>query len=447
MTQHTTTIGMRLFTFIWFGQMISLIGSGLTSFALGIWVYQRTGSITDLALIEVFATIPQIAISPLAGALVDRWNRRFCMIVSNFGAAVSIVAIALLLGIHRLEIWHLYLLTAISYTFYALHMPAYTAATTQLVSSQHLDRASGMIQLGQSIAQLLSPVLGGLLIVTIQLQGVILLDVASFLCAILTLLFVRFPKIKTTEAKKFGKGSLLSETAHGFSYITKRPGLLGLLLFLATNNFLVGAFVVLTTPLVLSFTEPTVLGIILSIGGIGMVVGSLLMSNWKGRQQHINIVFGFMLLCGLSILVAGLRPGVPLFTTASFLFFLGLPLIKGSALVIFQKKVPLAIQGRVFALNTALVGASLPLGYAVAGPLADRIFEPLMASNSPLAKSIGLFIGVGPGRGIGLLFIILGVLTMLTTVVAYQYPRLRRVENELPDAIADKAVALDENQG
>ncbi|MBW4636468.1 MAG: MFS transporter [Iphinoe sp. HA4291-MV1] len=110
MTQHPTTIGMRLFIFIWFGQIISAIGSGLTSFALGIWVYQRTGSATDLALISLFATIPRIAISPLAGALVDRWNRRYCMIISNFGAAVSIVAIAFLLAINRLEMWHLYLL-------------------------------------------------------------------------------------------------------------------------------------------------------------------------------------------------------------------------------------------------------------------------------------------------------------------------------------------------
>ncbi|MBW4632946.1 MAG: MFS transporter [Iphinoe sp. HA4291-MV1] len=399
MAQHPTPRGMRLFTFIWFGQIISLIGSGLTGFALGIWVYQRTGSATNLALIELFATIPCIAISPLAGALVDRCHRRFCMIVSDSGAAVSIVAIALLLAIHRLEMWHLYLLTAISYTFHAFQLPAYTAATTQLVPSQHLDRASGMIQLGQAIGQLLSPVLGGLLVVTIQLQGVILLDFASFLCALLTLLLVRFPKIKTTGAEKLRKGSLLSEVAYGFSYITKRPGLLGLLIFLAASNFLLGTVSVLTTPLVLSFTSPAVLGIILSCGGIGMVVGSLIVGTWRGGQHRINRVFGFMLLCGLCILVAGLRPSAPLFATTTFFFLLSLPLISGSAVVIFQKKVPLSIQGRVFALNTALAGASLPLGYALAGPLADRIFEPLMASNSPLAGSIGQIIGVGPGRG------------------------------------------------
>ncbi|GAA6618280.1 hypothetical protein NUACC26_040910 [Scytonema sp. NUACC26] len=433
MAQHPTTIGMRLFIIIWFGQIVSEIGSGLTSFALSIWVYQRTGSATDLALILLFATIPRIAISPLAGALVDRWNRRSCMIVSNSGAAVSIATIALLLAMHRLEMWHIYLLAAISYTFNAFQLPAYTAATTQLVPSQHLDRASGTIQLGQAIARLISPVLGGLLVVTIQLQGVILLDFASFLCALLTLLLVRFPDIKTTGAEKLGKGALLSEAAYGFSYIMKRPGLLGLLIFLATTNFLLGFVSVLTTPLVLSFTSPAVLGTILSIGGIGMVVGSLVMGVWRGGQHRINRVFGFMLLCGLSVLVAGLRPSAPLLATATFFFLLCIPPVNGGAVVIFQKKVPVAIQGRVFALNSALTGASLLLGYALAGPLADRIFEPLMATNSPLARSIGQIIGIGLGRGIGLLFIIIGVLTMLTTVVAYQYPPLRFVESELPD--------------
>lgn len=433
MAQHPTTIGMRLFIVIWFGQIISAIGSGLTSFALSIWVYQRTGSATDLALILLFATIPRIAISPLAGALIDRLNRRTCMIVSDSGAAVSIVAIALLLAINRLEMWHIYLLTAISYTFNAFQLPAYTAATTQIVPSQHLDRASGMIQLGQAIAQLISPVLGGLLVVTIQLQGVILLDFASFLCALLTLLLVRFPNIKTTGVEKLGKGSLLSEAAYGFSYITKRPGLLGLLIFFTANNFFLGVVSVLITPLVLSFTSPTVLGTILSIGGIGMVVGSLVMGTWRVGQYRINRVFGFMLLWGLCILVGGLRPSAPLLATTTFFFFLSLPPINGSTVVIFQKKVPVAIQGRVFALNSVLAGASLSLGYVIAGPLADRIFEPLMATNGPLAGSIGQIIGVGLGRGIALLFIIIGVFTMLTTVVAYQYPSLRFVELELPD--------------
>ncbi|MDF5714709.1 MAG: MFS transporter [Rhizonema sp. NSF051] len=438
---------MRIFILIWFGQLISLIGSGLTSFALGVWGYQKTGSATQFALISLFTTLPRVVISPLAGVLVDRFNRRWIMIISDFGTGLSIVAIALLLAIGRLEIWQIYLVATVSNSFSAFHLPAYTASITQLVPPQYLNRASGMIQLTLAVAQLISPVLGSLLLITIKLQGVILLDFVTFFFALITLLLVKFPNTKTTVVEKFSKTSLLYEMSYALSYITTKPGLFGLLIFFAATNFLFGALNVLTTPLVLSFASLATLGKILSIGGIGMVTGSLVMSTWGRKLRGMYGVFGFMLLGGLCILVAGLRPSVPLFSVAAVLFFFGLPIIEGSIQVIFQKKVPPYVQGRVFALNGAIAQASMSLAYVIAGPLTDKVFEPLMTSNSPLTACIGRIIGVGRGRGIGLLFIVMGALTMLGTVVAYQYPRLRRVENELPDAITNDATALGENQG
>src|SRR6476661_5342709 len=294
-TQRPTASRMRVFMLIWLGQLISLIGSGLTGFALGVWVYQRTGSVTQFALISLSTTLPFIAISPLAGVLVDRWNRRWLMILSDFGAALSTLAIALLLTTGRLETWHIYLATAVSSTFSAFQWPAYTATTTLLVPKQHLGRASGMTQMGQALAQLISPVLAGILLGIIQLQGIILLDFATFLFALVSLLLVRFPNAKTTPAREAGKGSLLHSAAYGWTYITARPGLLGLLIFFSASNFLVGVVEVLTTPLVLSFASPAVLGTILSIGGTGMLVGSLVISTWGGPQRHINNVFCFTL--------------------------------------------------------------------------------------------------------------------------------------------------------
>ena len=154
-----------------------------------------------------------------------------------------------------------------------------------------------------------------------------------------------------------------------------------------------------------------------------------------------------MLLSGLCVIISGLRPSAQLFALATFFFCLGLPIINGFIQVIFQRKVALNVQGRVFALMRMIAGSSLPLAYVVAGPLADRVFEPLMTTGGLLTGSIGQLIGVGPGRGIGLMFIILGAITMLITVVAYQYPRLRLLEEELPDAMADPTAALAENQG
>jgi hypothetical protein len=437
---------MAVFTLIWFGQLVSLIGSGLTSFALDVWVYQRTGSVTQFALIPLSAALPFIIISPIAGSFVDRWDRRLAMLLGDLGAGLSTGAIALMLFAGRLEVWHIYLATAVSSTFSAFQLPAYAAATTLFVPKQHLSWANGLIHLGKSVAQLSSPALAGILVMTIQIQGVILLDFATFLFALLTLLIVRFPKAKKTACGTGGKDSLLREVVYGWTYITDRPGLLGLMIFLAATNFLVGIVIVLATPLLLSFASTAVLGTVLSIGCSGMVLGSLLMSIWGGAQRLINNVFTFMVLSGLCILVAGLRPDASLFTLAAFLFFFGMPIINGSIQAIFQKKVKPSVQGRVFALTGTIAGSSLPLAYVIAGPLADQVFQPLLTPGGPLAGSLGQIIGVGPGRGIGLIFIVMGALTMLATIVASQYPPLRLVEEELPDAIPDPVAATASEQ-
>lgn len=434
------TRGMRSFFVIWFGQLISLIGSGLTGFALGVWVYQRTGSVTQFALISVFTMLPGIVISPIAGAIVDRYNRRWIMILSDSGAAASTLAIALLLGTGRLQIWHIYLATGISSTFSAFQWPAYRAAISTIVPKEQLGRASGMTQLGEAAAQLVSPVLAGFLLGIIQLHGIILLDFATFLFSLVTLLLVRFAEVKDRVDSETSIQSLLRDVTYGWNYITTRPGLFALLLFFAADNLIVGMVQILFTPLVLSITTAAVLGTMMSIGGIGMLCGSILISTWGGPKKLIYGVFVFEFLSGLCVVFAGFRTEIPLLTLAAFLFFFGVPIINGCSQAIWQKKVALDVQGRVFAVTRAIAWSSLPLAYLLAGPLADRVFEPLMVRDGLLANSVGQIIGVGEGRGIGLLFILMGCFSILVTITAYQYPRLRQVETEIPDAINTQEV-------
>ncbi len=433
---------MRTFFVVWFGQLVSLFGTSLTSFTLGVWVYQRTGSATQFALISLFAQLPGILVSPVAGALIDRWDRRRAMILSDSGAGLSTLVVVLLLLAGRLEVWHIYLTNAVSSIFSAFQWPAYSAATTLLVPKKHLGRASGMVQFSEAAARIFSPVLGGLLVVTIQLSGVISIDITTFIFSLVTLLLVRFPRPKNISKGKEGGWVLLQEAAYGWTYITTRPGLLGLLIFFAANNFLTGVVTVLFTPLVLAFAPMIVLGIVLSVGGGGILVGSLVMSIWGGaKRRRINSVLSFTLLSGLCILLAGLRHSVPVFFVTVFLYFFGLAIINSSSQVIWQNKVPPEVQGRVFAVRRMIAWASLPLAYMVAGPLADQVFEPLLAAGGPLVGTIGRVIGVGPGHGIALLFVLMGMLSMLVTVGGYLYPPLRLVEEELPDAIADEAPA------
>ena len=429
------TGGIGVFLIVWFGQLVSLTGSGLTSFALGVWVYQRTGSVTQFSLILLSAMLPCILISPVAGALVDRWNRRWCMIVSDSGAGITTAVLALLLATGSLEIWHIYLAVSLSSVFKAFQLPAYTASTSMLIPKKYLPRASCVVRSGEACAQLISPLLGGVLLGIVKLQGVILIDLVTFLFALTTLLLVRFPNTKTAAVSEDGKASIWQDIVYGWTYIAVRPGLLVLLILFALDNFVTGVVEVLLTPLVLTFASVTELGTIQSIGGVGMVLGSLAMTIWGGPRSLICGIFAFDLFAHMSILAFGLRTSLPLFAVLSFLLFFSIPIINGCCDAIFLRKVTPEVQGRVFATIKMISMSCIPLAYVVAGPLAERIFEPLMAKNGLLAGSIGEIIGVGTGRGIGLLFITMEIIAILVTVAAYRYPRLWFIEDELPDVI------------
>ncbi|MEM8827930.1 MAG: MFS transporter [Cyanobacteria bacterium P01_G01_bin.19] len=426
---------MPSFIAIWFGQVVSLIGSGLTGFALGVWVYQTTGSATQFSLIYLFTELPAILVAPVAGAIADRWDKRWVMILSDVGSAVGTAAIAFLFWLGKLEIWHIYLAMALSSTCKGFQVPTYNAIPTLLVGKENFSRANGMIELGKAAGHLFSPILAGILVEIIQLQGIIAIDFATFGFALLTLLIVRLPDQQKSSDKEKSQTSFWTDINYGWQYILARSGLLMMLIFFVVTNFTIGLVQVLITPMVLSFTNAQVLGRILSLAAVGWLVGGVLMSVWGGFPRRVNGVFAFELVLGAAIFVAGLRPNPVLITAAAFMFFLSVPIITGSSNAIWQVKVAPEVQGRVFAMRGAIAWSSFPLAYIVAGPLAEYIFQPLLVSEGLFADSLGKLIGVGEGRGIGLLFMAIGIFIMLATVVAYQYPPIRLVEDRLPDAV------------
>ncbi|NET44464.1 MFS transporter [Okeania sp. SIO2B3] len=427
---------MRIFIIIWIGQFLSLVGSRLTEFAFNVWLFQETGSVTQFGLLVLCGNLPSLLISPIAGGFVDRWSRRWTMIIADFCAGLCTLSIAWLFITGNLEIWHLYIIEALSACFSTFQANAYAAATTLLVPKENLSRTSGLTSLGRGVSKLITPVLAGILLPIIHIPGIIVIDFATLFFAIVPLMLVKFQELNNPDEETLDK-SFLKEIIYGWNCLITKPGLLGLLIFFATYNLFIGIFNVLTTPLVLSLTSPTGLGIVLSIGSCGLVLGSLMMSIWKAQEHYIKIIFAFTLLGGLFIFLAGLQPSLFLFTVSYFCLLGTYPVINALVQVMFQKKVPPEAQGRVFGLKAPIVSVSLTLGYAIAGPLDDLIFEPLMTPDSLLAGNIGKIIGVGQGRGVGLLDIVIGLLAIVGTIAAYQYPRLRLLEEELPDAIPD----------
>ena len=442
MTHNTTSRGMHLFIIIWLGQLVSLVGSGLTSFALGLWVYQHTDSVTQFAFIGLFTVLPSVVLSPLAGALVDRWDRRWVMILSDAGAGLCTLIMAFLFLTNRIEVWQIYLAAGASGAFGTFQWPAYSAATTLLVPKKHLGRANGMVQFGQAAAEILAPALAGVLVLTTRVQGILLIDFVTFFFAVTTLLLVRFPRPGTTTAGQTSRGSLWREASYGWRFITARRGLLGLLVFFTVVKFLWGMVGALIAPMVLGFTSADVLGIVISIAGGGMLAGSLVMSAWGGPKRRIDGVLRFELLSGLCFLLMGLRPSAWPVALGAFGAHLTIAIIYGSNQAIWQSKVPHSVQGRVFATQQMIAKSATPLAYLTAGPLADKLFEPLLAFDGPLTGSIGQITGTGPGRGIGLLFIVMGILKVAVTLGGYLDPRIKLVEDELPDVLADEPITV-----
>lgn len=433
MAKYAKSQGLKIFFITWFGQIISLIGSELSGFSLALWVYQQTQAATQLVLVSFFASLSSVFISPIAGALVDRWERRWIMILSDSLGALTTLSIALVIDTHTLKIWHIYLATFIISTCGTFTYLAYSASITLLVPKHHLSRASGMVHMGEASAIMIGPMLAGVMVLKLGIHGVLLVDLTTFIFALATLSRVHFPKPATTTKSDLVKESLIRDAFYGFSYIRRYPSLLGLLLFFTINNFFSEIAKVLITPMLLSFASSADLGFTQSFCGIGMLLGSIVMSIWGGPTQRIYGVFCFTILQGLCILSSGLRPFVPLIAVAFFSHFFCFPIIAGCSQVIWQSKVSPEIQGRVFAARRMISWSSLPLAYLLAGPIADYVFEPLLATNGPLVNSVGIVIGVGKGRGIGLLFVVLGIFTVLVVVGGYFYPALREVETELPD--------------
>lgn len=436
--QQTAEIGpanMNKFLVIWLGQVISMLGSGLTAFALGVWIFQKTGQATPFALTILFSNLPRILLLPLAGSLADRWNRRLVMILSDVGNALVTLGVFFLLTFSNLEVWHVYLIATLGSIFSAFQEPAYTASITMLVPQRDLARANGMVQMGLAMEMVITPLIAGLLFVSIGITGILTIDFVTFLFAVGALLLVQIPQpVMSDEHQQVG--SVLSDARFGWDYLKARPGLFGLLWYYAMMNFLLNWSGVLTSPMLLSQSSPRTLGIVQMVVGIGMLAGGILSSVWRGPKRRIPAVIGFIALALVGMIIAGLRPNPFIAGFGFFWLMLFIPLASASSQAVFQSKVAPDVQGRVFSIRGMISRSVMPIAYLTAGPLADRVFGPLMDTGGAWANTfLGTLLDVGPGRGIGLMFIVSAVIAIVISVLVYANPRIRNLEDELPDAL------------
>jgi len=438
--------GMRTFITIWLGQLASMIGSGLIGFALAVWIFDQTGQATPFALTALFSSLPRILLSPVAGAITDRWNRKKIMLISDSLSGVVTLATAVLLLTGGMQVWMVYVISFLGAVFGSFQQPAYSASIVMLVPKDQLTRANSMVQMGGAIELILTPILAGVLFSTIGMRGIILIDVITYVIAIATLIFVHIPQPEPKTESKDDKFSILQDIAFGWRYLAERGGLLGLLLYFAAVNFFLSLSMVMLGPLVLSFSTAASMGVAQTVMGTGMLAGSLLMSIWGGfKSKKILSVIAFIFLASLGFLVLGLRPSLGYVSVGVFILTFFIPFASGPSSAVFAAKVAPEVQGRVFATRSMLSQSMMPLAYILSGILADKVFTPLLLPGGALATTfVGDLVGVGPGRGIGLMFICSGLLLLLISVMAYANPRIRNIEREVPDAVPDQPETIDQ---
>ncbi|RPJ20093.1 MAG: MFS transporter [Chloroflexi bacterium] len=409
--EPTPKTGMRGFTVIWFGQIVSLLGSAMTWFAFTIWAWEQTGKTSTLATISFFVFLPSALLTPVAGAFVDRWNRKLVMLLSDFATALGTLTILLVYTSGDLQIWHIYAVSILVGFFTAFQYPAYAAAVTTMLSKEDYARAQGMLGSARALSGILAPVFAAALLGWIGLRGIMLIDLATFLFAFGTMIFVHVPQPKQTEAGLQSKGTLWHEIVFGFHYIKARQSLWSLtVLFMLAGIFLaMGA--TLVAPLVLSLTQnnESVLATVQSTGAIGGVAGGVILSLWGGTKRRIhNVLIGGVGACLLGILWLGLSSAIFFWAVGSFFFAFFEPFVEGGNIAIWQTKVEADVQGRVFSARHLLVQIPYLLGILLAGYLAEA---------SPIS-SVLIFAGIA------------GALVFL---FGYLFSHVRDAEALLPD--------------
>lgn len=446
MSEQKRPAGMLGFSIIWVGQIISVLASSMTIFGLTIWMYERTESALAMVFVQVFFITPFLVMSPFAGVMIDRYNRRLMMMVSDLAAGMGTLFVLVLFSIGKLEFWHLYVAAVLNGIGNTFQWPAYSAAISTMVPKEQYGRANGMMSLIEAGPGVLAPFFAGALLPLVGLGGIMLIDVATFVLAIGTLLVVYIPQPKRTQEGSEAQGNIWKEATYGFRYIFARPSLLGLqMIFFFGNLFSNLAFSVLA-PMLLARTSQNSLafGTVESVGAIGGVVGGIIISAWGGFKRKVHGVLLGWILSSISSMFLGFGQILPVWVAAMGITTLFIPLINTSNQVIWNSKVAPDLQGRVFSARRLIAWFTHPISPIIAGTLADFVLEPAMKTQNAFSGFFGGWVGTGPGAGMALLMVFCGLGGALTGLSGYFIPAIRNAETILPDhdtlpAVEEKA--------
>jgi DHA3 family macrolide efflux protein-like MFS transporter len=394
-------VSMRPFFTVWTGQVFSLLGSELVQFALVWWLTTTTGSAMVLVLATMMAVLPRVFVSPVAGALVDRWNRRTVMMVADGLSALSSVVLAVLFAFDAMQVWHVYLVMFVRAACGAFHWPAMQASTTLMVPEEHLTRVAGLNQSLQGLGAIVAPPLGALLLEVLPMQGVLAVDVVTAILAISPLVFIHIPQPeRTAAAAGASRPSMVADLREAVRFLRAWPGILMIIAIAVLVNLLIYPALSLQPLLVTEHFGGDALQLawLQSAFGVGMVSGGITLSVWGGFKRRSLTGLLALALGGAGFAAVGVAPanGFPLALGAIFFAWFMNPIANGSLMAVLQVIVPADMQGRVFTLLQSAAGAMIPLGLVIAGPLAEVLGVQIWFLFAGIAMAV---------MGIGALFV------------------------------------------
>ncbi|BAY99581.1 major facilitator superfamily MFS_1 [Tolypothrix tenuis PCC 7101] len=425
----------RTFLLIWSTQVLSMLGSEMTDFAITLWAWNITGQATSLSLIIFFNQLPRLITTLFAGIIVDRYNRKLLMILGDAASGISTIIIFLLYLTNHLEIWHIYASAVILGPFRHLQYFAFSTSISLVVPKQHYTRAVVMSEhIGQFSSNIIAPSLAGGFYYLIGLQGILSFDIVTFILAIATICIVHIPQPVPSEID-VKKVKIWQDLTFGLRYIIQSNGLLNLLLFLFVFHSIDSILFGIHSSFLLarSGSNPTVFASIQSVIGLGGLVGALWLSIWGGFKRRIHgLLLGIILHYSI-MMVFSLANLPSIWMITGFLSSVFWVWISSSNQVIWLSKVPPNLQGRVFATRYLFTLIASPLGLLIAGPLADNFFRPAMMPEGILAPIFGSLFGNSSSSGMALQYTLFSFLGVLLGFAGYTWRSLRNVERIVPD--------------
>lgn len=402
-----TIFELKTFLTLWATQSLSQLGSAMTGFALTLWLYQKTGSALQTALLSICSYAPYVVLSIFAGALSDRWDKKKTMLVCDTFAACCTLVILFLLKTDLLRPAHLYILNAVTGLMNTVQQPASEVAMTLITPKKHYQKTSGLTYFSNSLVTILNPILATAVFAFAGMDGVIVCDLATFLLAFVVLaLFIEIPQQRTAESKR---KSVLQESRAGLAYLKENGMILNLILFLAGVNLVASAFDAALPALILprKTGSEAVLGMVTSCAGIASLIGSVIVTLLPKPKNRIRVIYLTMLFSlGTENFVIAFTESPVVWCMAQFLGWVVVPIMGASLNVVLRSTIPVEMQGRVYACRNTLQFFTIPIGFFLGGLLVDEVCEPIMARNIPW---LSVLFGSGKGSGAAMVMFLLGI--------------------------------------